>query len=95
MATATGAKQDRAGRVIVDPDPAALPAGFAPTVAGIERFSLLLLEAAGPYAAAVKPNLAFFEAFGSAGIAALERVRARIPADVPFIADAMPCSRTP
>ena len=47
----------------------------------------LILDAALPRAAAVKINLAFFEAFGSAGIAALERVRARIPNDVPFIAD--------
>ena len=37
---------------------------------------------------AVKANLAFFEAFGPDGIAVLERVRATIPADVPFIADA-------
>ena len=35
------------------------------------------------HAAAVKPNLAFFEAFGSAGLAALERVRAAIPAGAP------------
>ena len=48
----------------------------------------LMLDAALPRAAAVKINVAFFEAFGSAGIAALERVRARIPDDVPFIADA-------
>ena len=48
----------------------------------------LLLDAAMARAAAVKINVAFFEAFGSAGIAALERVRARIPDDVPFIADA-------
>ena len=47
-----------------------------------------LSRAALPYAAAVKPNLAFFEAFGSAGIAALERLRATIPADIPVIADA-------
>jgi len=47
-----------------------------------------VLEAALPFAAAVKPNLAFFEAFGSAGIAALERLRATIPADIPVIADA-------
>ena len=71
------------------PDPAALPAGL---LAGRRRASsgspTLLLEAALPFAAAVKPNLAFFEAFGSAGWAALERLRARIPADVPVIADA-------
>jgi orotidine-5'-phosphate decarboxylase len=72
----------------VDPDPASLPAGFPADVHGIERFATLLLEAALPFAAAVKPNLAFFEAFGAAGWAALERVRARIPADVPVVADA-------
>lgn len=72
----------------VDPDPEALPAGFSRDVAGIERFAELLLEAALPRAAAVKFNLAFYEAFGSAGIAALERLRARVPADVPFVADA-------
>ncbi|MEP7378363.1 MAG: orotidine-5'-phosphate decarboxylase [Chloroflexota bacterium] len=72
----------------VDPDPDALPAGFSRDLAGVERFAQLILEAAMPRAAAVKFNLAFYEAFGSAGIAALERLRARVPADVPFIADA-------
>jgi orotidine-5'-phosphate decarboxylase len=72
----------------IDPDPGALPAGFAADITGIERFAELLLDAAGARAAAVKVNLAFFEAFGSAGIAALERLRARVPTDLPFIADA-------
>jgi orotidine-5'-phosphate decarboxylase len=36
----------------------------------------------------VKPNLAFYEAFGSAGIAALERLRARVPSELPVILDA-------
>jgi orotidine-5'-phosphate decarboxylase len=72
----------------LDPDPAALPAGFPATVAGIERFCRLLVEAAGPYAAAIKPNLAFFEAHGAPGIAALERIRAAIPAAIPVVADA-------
>ena len=72
----------------VDPDPAGLPDGFSRDVRGIERFALLLVEAAVEFAAAVKPNLAFFEAYGSAGWAALERVRAAIPSDVPVIADA-------
>src|SRR5436189_280463 len=58
----------------LDPDPAALPAGFSADLRGVEAFARLLLAAAGPHAAAVKPNLAFFEAFGSAGIAALERL---------------------
>lgn len=72
----------------IDPDPEALPPGFGRDVAGVERFARLLVEAAAPIAAAVKPNLAFFEAFGSAGVAALERVRAAVPADIPVIADA-------
>jgi orotidine-5'-phosphate decarboxylase len=72
----------------LDPVPEALPAGFPATLAGVERFCDVLLEAALPHATAVKPNLAFFEAFGSAGIAALERIRGRVPAEVLFIADA-------
>jgi orotidine-5'-phosphate decarboxylase len=72
----------------IDPDPATLPDGFSRDVRGIERFALLLVEAAAEYAAAVKPNLAFFEAFGAAGWSALERVRAAIPEGIPVIADA-------
>ena len=72
----------------LDPDPAALPDGFSADLAGIEAFAALIVDAAGPYAAAIKPNLAFFESFGSGGMAALERIRARVPSDVPFIADA-------
>lgn len=72
----------------LDPYPTALPPGFSPDVAGIEAFSRLLIAAAGPFAAAVKPNLAFFEAFGPEGIAALERIRAILPADLPLVADA-------
>jgi len=86
-----GARSAATGTVLclgIDPDPAALPAGFAPDAEGVERFATLLLEAAIPFAAAVKPNLSFFEAFGSPGWAALERLRARIPSDVPVIADA-------
>ncbi len=71
----------------LDPEPASLPAGFSRDIAGIERFATLLLEAASLFAAAVKPNIAFFEAFGSPGIAALERLRATLPADLPVIAD--------
>jgi orotidine 5'-phosphate decarboxylase subfamily 2 len=72
----------------VDPQPETLPDGFPGTLAGVERFCEVLLDATMPYAAAVKPNLAFFEAFGSAGIASLERLRGRVPPDVVFIADA-------
>lgn len=86
-----GARSRATGTVLcvgLDPDPDALPEGFSPDLAGVERFAALVLEAASPVAAAVKPNLAFFEAFGSAGLAALERLRAGIPADIPVVMDA-------
>jgi orotidine-5'-phosphate decarboxylase len=86
-----GARASSVGSVLcvgVDPVPEALPDGFSRDLAGIERFCEVLLDAAVPYAAAVKPNLAFFEAFGSAGMAALERLRARIPTEVLFVGDA-------
>jgi orotidine-5'-phosphate decarboxylase len=72
----------------IDPDPDALPDGFSHDLRGVEAFARLVLDAAGPLAAAVKPNLAFFEAFGSAGIASLERLRAAIPSGLPVVMDA-------
>ncbi len=72
----------------LDPDPATLPAGYSRDLAGLEAYASLVVEAAGPFAAAIKPNLAFFEAFGSGGLAALERIRARIPGDIPVVIDA-------
>ena len=42
--------------------------------AGLETFALTVVEAVAPYASMVKPQSAFFERFGSAGIAVLERV---------------------
>ena len=72
----------------IDPRPDALPDGLPPTVDGIETFARGLIGAAAPHACAVKINVAFFEAFGSAGWAALERVRADVPRNVPCILDA-------
>lgn len=71
----------------LDPDPAALPEGFSADLRGVERFARLLVESATPFAAAIKPNIAFFEAFGSAGLAVLERIRAGLPADLPVVLD--------
>ena len=72
----------------LDPDPAELPSGFAPDVGGVERFARLVLDAAGRHAAAVKPNLAFWEALGPEGMAALERVRTAVPVGLPVLVDA-------
>jgi orotidine-5'-phosphate decarboxylase len=72
----------------IDPDPDALPDGFSRDATGAGAFARLLLEAAGPSAAAVKVNVAFLERWGSAGSRALEALRRHVPPDLPFIADA-------
>lgn len=72
----------------VDPHPDRLPDGLARDVQGVETFARGLIEAAAEHALAVKVNVAFFEAFGAAGWAALERVRADVPADIVCLLDA-------
>lgn len=44
------------------------------TVEGLEKFALTTVEAVAPYCSVVKPQSAFYERFGSRGIAVLERV---------------------
>ncbi len=57
----------------IDPHASLLAAwGLPDTVDGLRAFSLGAAEALGPVAAAIKPQSAFFERFGSAGIAVLE-----------------------
>lgn len=59
----------------IDPHPGLLDAwGLPRAAAGVESFVLTVLEAIGDRVAAVKPQSAFFEAYGSAGIAVLERL---------------------
>ena len=72
----------------IDPHPDALPDELPRDVSGIERFARGLLEAAAEYAVAVKVNVAFFEAFGSSGWAALERLVADMPPDHFLVLDA-------
>lgn len=65
----------------IDPHPGVLDAWGAPrTVAGLERVARGLVEATGDLVATYKPQSAFFEAYGSAGIAVLERVLSDIDA---------------
>ncbi|WP_092533857.1 orotidine-5'-phosphate decarboxylase [Amycolatopsis arida] len=61
----------------IDPHPALLEAWGLPVDAGgLERFALAATEVLAAEAAVVKPQSAFFEAHGAAGIAVLERVLA-------------------
>jgi orotidine-5'-phosphate decarboxylase len=59
----------------IDPHAALLRQwGLADDVAGLERFALTAVEGLAPHVAVVKPQSAFYERFGSRGIAVLERV---------------------
>ncbi|GAA1143861.1 orotidine-5'-phosphate decarboxylase [Nocardioides aquiterrae] len=48
--------------------------GLADDVAGLETFALTVVEAVAPHVSVVKPQSAFYERFGSRGVAVLERV---------------------
>jgi orotidine 5'-phosphate decarboxylase subfamily 2 len=63
------------------------PDGFS-SAGDAERSCLDIVEATIDDVCAYKPNLAFFEQFGSAGYAVLERLRAHIPEDRILILDA-------
>jgi orotidine-5'-phosphate decarboxylase len=59
----------------VDPHPGLLESwGLPATVSGLERFAMTVVEALGPRVAVLKPQSAFFESYGSAGVAVLEKV---------------------
>lgn len=67
---------DARGPLCVGIDPHAsllLEWGLNDDVAGLERFSRTVVEAVADRVAALKPQSAFFERFGSRGIAVLER----------------------
>jgi orotidine-5'-phosphate decarboxylase len=59
----------------IDPHAALLREwGLDDDVAGLERFALTAVDAVAPHVSVVKPQSAFYERFGSRGIAVLERV---------------------
>ena len=65
----------------IDPHPSLLDAWDLPrTAAGLERCARGMVEALGAQVAVFKPQSAFFEPYGSAGIAVLERTLADIAA---------------
>jgi orotidine-5'-phosphate decarboxylase len=62
----------------IDPHAALLGEwGLGDDVEGLEHFALRVVEAVGPHVSVVKPQSAFFERFGSRGVAVLERVIAQ------------------
>ncbi len=76
----------------LDPHPSDLP---APTAAAARDFCLRIVSATAPYAAAFKPNAAFFESYGPDGWAVLKDIIAAVQAEsvrmgslIPVILDA-------
>ena len=65
----------------LDPDPAQMP------VSDVAAFNRAIIEATAGLVCAYKPNLAFYEALGERGMAALRETLAAIPPDIPVIAD--------
>ncbi len=90
--TRLGESFDRFGRLCVGIDPHAglLDAwGLPESGAGVREFGLRVVDAMAGRAGICKPQVAFFERFGSAGIAGLERVLAEARgAGILVIADA-------
>jgi orotidine-5'-phosphate decarboxylase len=66
----------------LDPDPALMP------IPDVAAFNRAIVEATSEYVCAYKPNLAFYEALGEKGYAALRETLKAIPAGIPIIADA-------
>jgi orotidine-5'-phosphate decarboxylase len=65
----------------IDPHPGLLASwGLASNAAGLEQCARGMIEALGALVPVFKPQSAFFEAYGSAGIAVLERTLADIKA---------------
>ncbi|MGH3352653.1 MAG: orotidine-5'-phosphate decarboxylase [Nocardioides sp.] len=65
------------GRLCAGIDPHAsllLDWGLNDDIDGLERFALTAVEGLAPYVPVVKPQSAFYERFGSRGVAVLERV---------------------
>jgi len=67
----------------LDTDPKRMPDGIS-----VADFNRAIIEATSDLVCAYKPNLAFYEALGDEGQAALKETLKNIPAGIPVIADA-------
>jgi orotidine-5'-phosphate decarboxylase len=74
----------------LDPDASKLPATYADSISGYADFSKAIVDATAEFACAFKPNSAFYEARGAAGIEELrqtcEYINQKYP-DIPVILD--------
>jgi len=66
----------------LDPDPELMPE------VDVLQFNKAIIESTSDLVCAYKPNLAFYEALGTEGLAVLEKTVKYIPGDIPLIGDA-------
>lgn len=78
------ARNDSLLCVGLDPQPGNTPKQYA----SIGGFTRAIIDATADLACAYKPNIAFFEAAGEEGLAALRETLAHIPEGIPVILDA-------
>lgn len=72
----------------LDPSMESLPAGFEKDPDDVLRFVTGIIEATSEFAAAFKPNSAFYEVMGAPGMEVLQAVIAAVPDGIPVILDA-------
>jgi len=72
----------------LDPNLEKIPAVFRTSKTPLTDFCREVIDASAEAACCYKPNVAFFEAYGSDGIAQLEQVMELVPDDIPVILDA-------
>jgi len=70
----------------LDTDAGKLPAGLAGS-GGVTAFNRDIIRSTSDLVCAYKPNSAFYEALGSAGMEALEKTCRAIPSEIPVILD--------
>lgn len=72
----------------LDTDIAAMPEHLAGERDAVFAFNQAIVDATADLVCAYKPNLAFYEALGAAGMDALQRTIEYVPQHIPIIADA-------
>src|SRR6059036_3576518 len=72
----------------LDPHPRKIPSTLHDAPDPLYAFCMSIVEATADLVCAFKPNIAFFEALGPAGMETLRRLIADMPRNVPVILDA-------
>jgi len=85
---ARSAARDSILCVGLDPEPSLIPTSFGRGPQGAVRFLRRIIHATADHVCAYKPNLAFYERYGSQSMDVLALTLQAIPDDIPVILDA-------